>query len=147
MPTLSHDEIKAAIADGKVFAITIDTAVFDAKQKTFQNGVLQRLDQFHPRDLLVIITDVVANEIKAHLRDEAMDTQRALKKALRLHNLRWRRTEAEGEGDALMLQSDATALAPPEQCPTSWIADFAFAPYPAVLGAQALLSLTIRSGF
>ena len=111
MPTLSRDQVKAAIADGEVFAISIDTAVFDAKQKTFQNAVLLRLDQFHQRDVRVVIADVVANEMKTHLRDDALQTQKALKKALRSHNWRWKRNEVEGEQEDLLINADADALA------------------------------------
>ena len=111
MPTLSNDQIKAAIAGGDVFAISIDTTVFDAKQKTFQNAVLLRLDQFHQRNIRVVIADVIANEMKTHLRDDALKTQNALKKALRTHNLRWKRNEVEGEQEDLLINADADALA------------------------------------
>lgn len=111
MPTLTDDELKKAIADGKVFAISIDTSVFDAKQKTFSNTVLQRLDQFYERDVRVVFSDVVAREIVAHLRDDASETQRALKKALRSHTLRWNRERADKEDEDLLLQADPAAFA------------------------------------
>ncbi|WP_372097752.1 PIN domain-containing protein [Tistrella mobilis] len=114
MPHLSDDEIKTLIAEGGVFAISIDTAVFDGKQKTFQNAVLRRLDQFHVRDISVIIVDVVAEEMKSHLRDEAADTQRALKKALRAHTNRWGRETTEGEEAGLLLDSKAADFAQAE---------------------------------
>ena len=111
MPTLSNDQVKAAIADGDVFAISIDTAVFDAKQKNFQDAVLLCLDQFHQRGVRVVIADVVANEMKTHLRDDALETQKALKKALRSHNWRWKRKEVEGEQEDLLIKADADTLA------------------------------------
>ena len=114
MPVLSEDEIKAAIADGKVFAISIDTAVFDGKQKTFTNAVLQRLDQFHAREIRVVFADVVVNEMVAHLREDALESQRALKKALRAHSHRWRRTAQQGEGESLLLEADAAVFAQAE---------------------------------
>ena len=114
MPNLSQDQIRAAITDGAVIAISIDTAVFDAKQKMFRNAVLRRLDQFHTRDVRVVITDVVAKEITAHLRDDALETQRALKKALRSHTIRWKREELKGEQDSLLISSDAVAFAEAE---------------------------------
>lgn len=114
MPNLNDDQITALIANGDVFAISIDTAVFDAKQKTFHNAVLRRLDQFHARDILVIIADVVAEEMKAHLQDEASETQRALKKALRAHTIRWRREPSEGEQGALLIDADAAGFADTE---------------------------------
>lgn len=114
MPHLSHDEIKTLIAEGGVSAISIDTAVFDGKQKTFQNAVLRRLDQFHGRDISVVIVDVVAEEMKSHLRDEAAETQRALKKALRAYTNRWRRETTEGEEAGLLLDSKAADFAQAE---------------------------------
>ena len=114
MPKLSKEAIKTAIANGSVFAISIDTAVFDAKQKTFQNAVLRRLDQFYIRDIRVVFTDVVANEMKAHLRDDALETQRNLRKALRSHTIRWRRRESAREPEYLLLNSDAGTLAEAE---------------------------------
>ena len=101
-------------ANGDVFAISIDTAVFDGKQKTFRNAVLQRLDQFHQRDVRVVFVDIIAQEMKAHLRDDAIDTQRALKKALRAHNKRWRRDVPNGEAADLLIDTDATAFAQAE---------------------------------
>lgn len=114
MPRLSDNDIKTLIADGGVFAISIYTAVFDGKQKTFQNAVLQRLDQFHQRDIRVVFVDVIAREMKAHLYDDAIETQRALKKALRTHNNRWRREAPEGEIADLLIDADAKTFAQAE---------------------------------
>lgn len=114
MPQLFDDDIKSLIANGDVFAISIGTAVFDGKQKTFHNAVLQRLDQFHQRDVRVVFVDIIAQEMKAHLRDDAIETQRALKKALRAHNKRWRRDAPNGEVADLLIDADATAFAQAE---------------------------------
>lgn len=114
MPQLSDDDIKGLIANSDVFAISIDTAIFDGKQKTFQNAVLRRLDQFHQRDVRVIFVDIIAEEMKAHLREDAIETQRALKKALRAHNKRWRRAAPNGEIADLLIDADAKAFAEAE---------------------------------
>ena len=111
MPKLSHDVLKAEIAEGKVFAISIDTAIFYAKLMRFQDTLLQRLDQFHQRDIRVVIADVVADEIKDHLRRDAVKTQAELRKALRAHNNRWRRAPAKNEASALQIDSDASSFA------------------------------------
>lgn len=114
MPQFSDDDIKNLIADGDVFAISIDTAVFDGKQKTFHNAVLQRLDQFHQRDVRVVFVDIIAQEMKSHLRDDAIEAQRALKKALRSHNKRWRRETSSSEAADLLINADATDFAQAE---------------------------------
>ena len=111
MPSLSNDEIKEAIADGTVFAISVDTAIFDAKQKTFQNPTLRRLDQLTARGVRIVLTDVVANEMKTHLCHEAKETQRKLKKALRSHNIRWNREVGDEEQDYFLINADAKAFA------------------------------------
>ena len=51
MPTLSTDDLKAAIAAGDLLAVSIDTVVFDAKGRTFDHPVLRRLDQFKRREV------------------------------------------------------------------------------------------------
>ncbi len=114
MPKLSTDEIKAWIAAGRVFAISIDTAVFDGKQKTFQNAALRSLSQFQERDVSVVFVDIIAEEMKAHLRDAAAETQRVLKKALRAHSIRWRRKPLEGEETSLLLAATADDFAQAE---------------------------------
>ena len=114
MPQFSDYDIKNLIADGDVFAISIDTAVFDGKQKTFHNAVLQRLDQFHQRDVRVVFVDIIAQEMKSHLRDDAIEAQRALKKALRSHNKRWRRETSSSEAADLLINADATDFAQAE---------------------------------
>ena len=114
MPHLSNDQVKSLIAEGGVFAISIDTAIFDGKLRNFENAVLRRLDQFSERDIGVVIVDVVAEEMKAHLRDDAVATQRALRKALRAHTNRWRREAPEGEDTVLALNADAASFAKAE---------------------------------
>ena len=114
MPTLPEDELKAAIAVGDIFAVSIDTAIFDGKGKTFDHPVLRRMDQFKRRDVEVVIADVIAQEMKAHLREDAVETQRALKRALRSHNRRWRREQSDGERADLLIDADPVALAETE---------------------------------
>lgn len=114
MPQLTNDEIKTWIAEDRVSAISIDTAIFDGKQKAFQNAVLRRLDQFHERDISVVFVDIIAEEMKAHLRDEAVETQRALQKALRAHTKRWKRERSEEEEADLLLGANADDFASSE---------------------------------
>ena len=114
MPTLSEDELKVAITAGDLFAVSIDTVVFDAKGKTFDQPVLRRLDQFKRRDVEIVIADVIAREMKAHLREAAAETQRALKRALRSHNGLWRRKKSEKESADLLIDADSAAFAESE---------------------------------
>ena len=114
MPTLTDTKLRTAIADGKIFAVSIDTVVFDAKQKRLDNAVLRSLDQFTQSDIEVVIADVVAKEIKAHLQEDARKTQRALKRALRTHNIRWQREKSEQEHADLLMSADPVEFAEAE---------------------------------
>lgn len=107
----AKDAMKTVIANPAIFAISIDTAIFDAKQKSFENMVLRSLDQFHKRGIRVVFVDVVANEMKAHLRDDALKTKRELKKALRSHNIRWKRKDSADESASLLINADENAFA------------------------------------
>ena len=105
MPNLSRNDIKARIADGSIFAISIDTAIFDGLQGQFDNAVLKRLDQFHVRDVRVVFSEIVAREIKRHVALSAKETQRALKKALRRHTNRWKLPAPDDAGDPLAIKA------------------------------------------
>ncbi len=111
MPNLSRNDIKARIADGSIFAISIDTAIFDGLQGQFDNAVLKRLNQFHVRDVRVVFSEIVAREIKRHVALAAKETQRALNKALRRHTNRWKLPAPDDAGDPLAIKADADVLA------------------------------------
>lgn len=111
MPNLTPDQIKVRIAEGSIFAISIDTEVFDGLPGKFDNAVLRRLDQFNARDTRVVFSEVVASEIKRHVASAAKETQRELKKALRQHTLRWKLNIRRDAGDPFAVEADADAFA------------------------------------
>ena len=74
MPKLPKDQLERAIAIGDISAISIDTEVFIRKGKTFDHPVICSLTQFKDSDIDVVIADVVAREIEAHLREEGLRT-------------------------------------------------------------------------
>ena len=106
MPKLPKDQLERAIAIGDISAISIDTEVFIRKGKTFDHPVICSLTQFKDSDIDVVIADVVAREIEAHLREDAAKTQSDLKKALRDHNKRWRRENSENECANFLICAD-----------------------------------------
>lgn len=89
MPALTNDEIRARIADGSIFAITVDTSIFDRYGANLGYPALRKLDQFKDGHVRVILSEVIEGEIVAHVRAAAIETQRALKTALKKHKLRW----------------------------------------------------------
>jgi PIN domain len=90
MPDLSEAEIKAKIGDGTIFALSIDTAVFDKYGCHLDFAVLNKLDQFKRSVTALLFSEVVVNEIKNHIVRAAEDTQRELKKAIRQQGKRWK---------------------------------------------------------
>lgn len=114
MPDLTNEEINAALVKGEILAISIDTAVFDAKQKNFRHSMLRHLVQLNKFNVRVLLTDVVVNEMKGHLRIDAEKTQRELKEKLESHRDRWHIEASEEEEKRLFLDFDAENFAEKE---------------------------------
>lgn len=90
MPALTEDEIKAKILDGSIFAISVDTNIFDRYGCNLDFKALQVLEQFKRKPTRVVFSDVVINEIKSHIARDAAETQRELKKAIKQNTKRWK---------------------------------------------------------
>jgi hypothetical protein len=90
MPKLTDNQIRDKIAEGKISAISVDTAVFDAYGCNLDHAVLARLDQFMKRGTTLLLSEVVVREITAHIARDAAETQRMLKSALKKHDRRWK---------------------------------------------------------
>lgn len=114
MPTMIREEIVKALSDGRIRAMSLDTTVFDSKQKNFRQAELRAVSQFRVRGFPMVLPDVIASEMKAHLAHEASETQRELKKTLRAHNLRWHRDQPPNEATILFLDRDPTEYAQSE---------------------------------
>jgi hypothetical protein len=69
---------------GRIRAIALDAEVFDAKQLALETGLLKRVEQFGGSDIAVLLPDVIAAEVEAHLRQSPTDAQGKLKRAMRL---------------------------------------------------------------
>lgn len=111
MPTMTRQQLIDAINNGHIAAVTLDTTVFDSKQKDFRRTDFRSISQIRTRNTPILITDVIANEMVAHLEVEAANSQRALKTALRSHNLRWFRQSPVGEHTALFIDRDPKVFA------------------------------------
>lgn len=135
MPKMTREQVIEAIRAGRIGAVTIDTTVFDSKSKNFRQPDFRAISQFRQRGMPVVITDVIANEMKAHLEEEAEKTQRELRKALRSNNLRWHREQPVGEVESLSLKRVPAEFAQSE------LDDFV-----AHLGAQLLPVSDIPGG-
>lgn len=100
---MSRKELVCSIRDRRIGAVTIDTTVFDSKQKDFRRTDFRSIRQINERGTPILIVDVIAQEMISHLEAEVESTQRTLKTALRTHNLRWYRPIPAGEAAALFI--------------------------------------------
>lgn len=78
------EAIRQQIEANEISAIALDTEVFDAKQLALEVGLLRRVAQFAGSEIEVLIPDVIAGEIEAHLLQAASEAQGKLKRAMRL---------------------------------------------------------------
>jgi len=76
--------IRQQIEDHEIRAIALDTEAFDAKQLTLEVGLLRRVAQFANSDIAVLLPDVIAGEVEAHLLQSTSDAQGQFKRAMRL---------------------------------------------------------------
>ena len=90
MPTMSKDEIKVNIADGTIFAVSVDTAVFDKYSCNLDSKVLNKLSQFKDGPIQVMFSEIVANEVKNHIARDAQESQRELDRSIKNQYKRWK---------------------------------------------------------
>ena len=90
MPQMTEDQIKAAIAEGKVGGITLDTNIFDKYGCHLDFKVFAALGHFKGGAVRVLLSEIVNNEIARHIAAAAADTQRALKTAIKDQAKRWK---------------------------------------------------------
>jgi len=83
------EEIKLAIATGKISAITVDTSVFDCNGNRFEGGLLARLSQFKTTEVSFVLSDVVVGEVLTHVAREAADAQSKTATALKEVGKSW----------------------------------------------------------
>lgn len=113
MPTLSREEIEALIAEQAIGAISFDTNVIEPN-RNLRSAIMQSLGQFRSRPERVLVPEVVRGEMLAHITEDAEESQRALKKARKVHDRRWYRHGPEGEEAALLLDRDPSEFAKAE---------------------------------
>ncbi len=87
---LTLEEIRQAIEEKRLTAISIDTSIFDGQHRGLEWGVLKRVEQFHGSSVTVLLSDVVKGELEAHLRKDASESLSGLDKALKLASTPWR---------------------------------------------------------
>ena len=92
---------------GRVLGFAIDTAVFDKYGCNLQFPVLVSLDQFKDRSTRLIISEIVRNEVMAHVGRDAAATQQKLRAALNQHRKQWGLPQDFAQGAKLSIDVDA----------------------------------------
>jgi hypothetical protein len=87
---MSEDAIKDKIADGTIFAVSVDTAVFDRYSCNLDSKVLNKLSQFKDGPIKVMFSEIVVNEVKKHIARDAQESQRELDKSIKNQYKRWK---------------------------------------------------------
>ncbi len=128
MPNLTEEKIKAKIADGSIFAMSVDTEIFERYQLNLNSPVLKKLGQFANGLIQVLLSEIVVNEVKNHIALAAKESQSNLKKAIKEQGKRWSRTlDLAALPDELALSND------PREAAESYVTD-----YLAAIGAEVV---------
>nr|ADN88290.1 hypothetical protein [Ochrobactrum sp. CTN-11] len=85
----TEEEIAAAVSEGTLNALSLDTSVFDGERNRFEHGLLVRLRQFKDTDVSVVLAEAVRREVQAHVAKAAAEDQDKLRAALRGIGLTW----------------------------------------------------------
>lgn len=89
MAIAAQSDITKLLENSKVYAIAIDTCIFHQKNYDFSSLYLNSIAQFKDSGIEIIIPEFVYGEIISHVKDEAEETQRTLKKAIGSYLSRW----------------------------------------------------------
>jgi len=120
MPELTFAEIEKAISDGRLTLLSIDTSIFSQYHNRLEHGLLQRLSQFEASDVDLVLSDVVVREVQRHMVEAAVESDSALKKAVRLSSKARNLDGAAFEPIVAAVTLGET----PEQCVNRRLSDF-----------------------
>lgn len=90
----SEEQIKEAIADGRISAISLDTSVFDGNGNRFEHGLLARMRQFDGTAIDVVLSDVIIGEVKAHVIRDAVAAQSKVRASMKEVSKSWQVSDA-----------------------------------------------------
>lgn len=83
MPKKTEDELKQLVEAGEIAGFTLDTTEFHHLGYNFQSKLLKALGQFTGTDVTLLFSEVVLNEVHAHIRDDMKAKSDQLRSALR----------------------------------------------------------------
>lgn len=77
------DAIRRQIDNGEIHALSLDTCIFDENGLVLESGLLEQVARIQSCGVTVVLSDVIVNEVKAHLQRNARDTAAKLEGAIR----------------------------------------------------------------
>lgn len=83
MPKKTEQELKQLVEAGEIAGFTLDTTEFHHAGYNFQSKILKALGQFTDTDVTLLFSEVVLNEVHAHIRDDMKAKSEQLRSALR----------------------------------------------------------------
>ncbi len=83
MPKKTEQELEQLVAAGEIVGLTLDTTEFHHVGYNFQSKILKALGQFTDTDVTLLFSEVVLNEVHAHIRDDMKAKTDQLRSALR----------------------------------------------------------------
>lgn len=83
MPHITEDELKQMVEAGKIAGFTLDTTEFHHAGYNFQSKILKALGQFTDTNVTLLFSEVVLNEVHAHICDGMKAKSEQLRSALR----------------------------------------------------------------
>lgn len=104
MAKLTEAQFREKIADGSILGLTVDTSIFDKYGCNLDFAVFRKIDQFRGTKIRFLLSEIVANEVKAHIGRDVAETRRALSTAFKKHRKRWKL--ANPDADPADLQAD-----------------------------------------
>lgn len=89
MPSFTGRELRNAIAERKIQAISIDTNIFDQFGCNLKIPTLRKLDQFRDTDISVVFSEIVVREVKKHINRASEKARSDLDASLSKCKERW----------------------------------------------------------
>lgn len=93
MPVWSDDDVRAAIDDGRIGAISLDTTAFDRAGCNLDAKILRSMAQFAGTGVSFLMTDITEGEVLKHLSAFAKESQEKARSALTTFQKLWRTGE------------------------------------------------------
>lgn len=89
---MALDEIGVKITSGEITAISLDTSIFEKSHNRFEHAPLAQLKQFRDSSFQLLVSDVVAGEVKSHVIRDGNTSESEVRSAFRKIGEKWQVT-------------------------------------------------------